>query len=830
MGREQDFTRLPAEVQKFLPNSDVRVEITANQMQPELDLTDFEQYVNGRSLFNEERSMRMFLDIALAQEPVNRGFYKMIGAGKLYATADNQAIMHVDRNRRPVDGVYLRPGVAKGVKVVRNYGNPTPALVLDAKYSPFFKSQKLIETVLEIAPDLRNNGNVNNPRLWEKVSRMLEGVRVYSTRNPKRSFRIDGLSREPVGRITFEHGELGEITVADYYRGKGVNPREDFPGIYADLPTEKGAKRAVYAIEDLFILPDQRVPVEKIKYSDGLQKLILDTTTKDAHTRMQRVLQHAETLGVFRSDNATLRAFGIRVDPRSNKIAIGVRKLPPLQPGGNGPLIHPDPEKGNFPAILRAQYLRTKEIKNWVAIFNVEKGLSGNAKRLVEQFIEKAIAKLRQKGVKIDQPVRVIDLRSDYAAPHWPGCFTQLKEKKIQFVLYFDSLNDKTSHATLKFCETYYKVLTQHVTLDRAEDVVAKGKNVTLENILLKTNNKNGGLTYAPVLKEEAKRMDLEEGAVMVIGYDVAHPRPLMAGHKWQMRDMLRKAAEKGAVDADEFRSVDNYEPSVVGISGNVGSHPYMFHGDYFYQKSRSEAVDERLLAESMKTLLETLKKNRPKHSEPKIIVVCRDGLSEGQFKMAAEDELRALRNGCQQYNAGYMPMFVFVVGTKRHFKRLFAERDGKICNLLPGSVVDGSLQKDGCLGVDRPDCPEFYMVPHAPVRAASTVSSVQFAVLANDTNKLPPAQRMTKDELQALLLALCYDHQISVCGVSIPEPTFRADELAKRGFNNFAEMKRLMPDRIPKMAELPQFVDARALTNQLRYTGSHLASNNFTA
>lgn len=59
----------------------------------------------------------------------------MIGAGKLYATADNQAIMHVDRSRRPVDGVYLRPGVAKGVKVVRNYGNPTPALVLDGRLS-----------------------------------------------------------------------------------------------------------------------------------------------------------------------------------------------------------------------------------------------------------------------------------------------------------------------------------------------------------------------------------------------------------------------------------------------------------------------------------------------------------------------------------------------------------------------------------------------------------------------------------------------------------------------------------------------------------------------
>lgn len=65
-----------------------------------------------------------------------------------------------------------------------------------------------------------------------------------------------------------------------------------------------------------------------------------------------------------------------------------------------------------------------------------------------------------------------------------------------------------------------------------------------------------------------------------------------------------------------------------------------MFLGDYFYQKSRSEAVDERLLAESMKMLLETRKKNRPQHGDPKMIVVCRDGLSEGQFKMVSRRRL----------------------------------------------------------------------------------------------------------------------------------------------------------------------------------------------
>lgn len=79
----------------------------------------------------------------------------------------------------------------------------------------------------------------------------------------------------------------------------------------------------------------------------------------------------------------------------------------------------------------------------------------------------------------------VIDLQNDY--PDWPTCFKDLKAKKIQFVLYFDSINDKSSHgicgvfgpvclnvaqfsATLKFCETYYKVLTQHVTLEKAQE------------------------------------------------------------------------------------------------------------------------------------------------------------------------------------------------------------------------------------------------------------------------------------------------------------------------------------------------------------------------
>lgn len=66
------------------------------------------------------------------------------------------------------------------------------------------------------------------------------------------------------------------------------------------------------------------------------------------------------------------------------------------------------------------------------------------------QFVEKAITKLRQKRVKVDAPLRIIDLQTDYK--DWPACFKDLEAKKIQFVLYFDYMDDKTSHGTCFPC------------------------------------------------------------------------------------------------------------------------------------------------------------------------------------------------------------------------------------------------------------------------------------------------------------------------------------------------------------------------------------------
>lgn len=67
------------------------------------------------------------------------------------------------------------------------------------------------------------------------------------------------------------------------------------------------------------------------------------------------------------------------------------------------------------------------------------------------------------------------------------------------------------------------------------------------------------------------------------------------------------------------------------------------------------------------------------------------------------------MKAGCTQYNEKYQPKFIFVIGTKRHFKKFFAYRNGRLENLSPGSVINKKFI--------RADCPEFFMMSHYPLK-----------------------------------------------------------------------------------------------------------------
>ncbi|KHJ81583.1 piwi domain protein, partial [Oesophagostomum dentatum] len=237
-------------------------------------------------------------------------------------------------------------------------------------------------------------------------------------------------------------------------------------------------------------------------------------------------------------------------------------------------------------------------------------------------------------------------------------------------------------------------------------------------NFVSKTNLKLGGINYEVVPESFARNRWIAGGKTMIVGYDVAHP---------------------GKPTRDEIMNkMPPQKPSVVGFAFNGAVHPEAFIGDYHFQTPRRERVENVVLNARFKWMLELFKKNR--NGWPERIVITRDGVSEGQYRMEACEEFGNL-NGRE----GWKPLFTVVVATKRHNARFFVEQDGGVNNPHPATVVDTD--------VVRNDITEFYMQSHRPVQGTAKPTSYQVIVDEND---------MSSDEVQSLMLALSFHHQVS--------------------------------------------------------------------
>lgn len=239
-----------------------------------------------------------------------------------------------------------------------------------------------------------------------------------------------------------------------------------------------------------------------------------------------------------------------------------------------------------------------------------------------------------------------------------------------------------------------------------------------------------------------------------------------------------------------------------------MGPDPSAFFGDFFFQATRQEKVDKGELRIVMRQFLTKLKGNRKKL--PSIIVILRDGVSEGQFKMTYEEELPAIQQGVNDFDSTYKPKFVFVICTKRHHKRFFEGERGKFFNPQAGSFVEDKFS--------RPDCMEFFMQCHNAIKG--TAKFVQVSVVLNEPN-------VTKKELFGFLHSLSYGHQIVCSPVSLPTPIYQADELAARGFEVYNSVKQYMPQAITwKDGEINYY----ELSHLLNYSDSLLGNRRFNA
>jgi hypothetical protein len=163
----------------------------------------------------------------------------------------------------------------------------------------------------------------------------------------------------------------------------------------------------------------------------------------------------------------------------------------------------------------------------------------------------------------------------------------------------------------------------------------------------------------------------------------------------------------------------------------------------------------------------------------------------------AVQNEFAVMRKFCDAFAPGWKPNFVYCIVDKRHHKRFFLKGNGdrpedKALNTMPGSAIDRK--------VVRVDMHEFFLQAHFPLKVW-TLALHDFKLIicsfSQGTSKIPqyviPVNDINanNEELQAFLLTLCNMWQIVNLAPALPTPVLQAKELAKRGRNNFVELKQ---------------------------------------
>uniref|UniRef100_A0A0R3RXD5 Piwi domain-containing protein n=1 Tax=Elaeophora elaphi TaxID=1147741 RepID=A0A0R3RXD5_9BILA len=617
---------------------------------------------------------------------------------------------------------------------------------------------------------------------------VLDGLRLRL--NDIKMFTANGLSMQPVRDLRCLNLNVSkQMPLMEAYKRLGIDIRPDLPAVVL----KSHASKAFFPFEILYVAPNQKISDAKLRPNQ--KQTVMKNSVIAPNIRHKEIEKHMEALNLSGSKfNPVLAAFGVRISKNPMMVEAN-RRVPPQISYDLNYIINVTPNKASWNS-GNNQFVTPAKVDNFHLFYDKDCN-----EDVMTNFFHSICNAAVKRGLnfnkKFKKEVCADELEANIKK------VTMESSGVTKFVMYVD--NKEYTHGLLKLYEALYQVVTQHVRYSTVTD-----KAHSLENIISKMNVKNFGHNYHIIPENYAIKRWLSSGNTLVIGYDVCHPE-------------AQSAVERRL-------NVISTQPSVIGFSFNAAKEPETFIGDYAFHEPRQEQVTSSILESRMFHILKLFHKMRGKL--PTLIVVTRDGVSEGQHKMVMIDELEAMRAGIRNYadfskKTEYRPKMVLLIAVKRHNKRFFIEKErgqitclfwewqfwskpclfrvflipllGVIQNCLPGTVIDHT--------VTRVDATEIFMQSHKVIKGTGKIPA--YTLLMNEAN-------VKMDELQAFINALCYNHQITTSAISLPEPIYQADEWAKRGRKNFQAMYKQKSDELPRKPNGK--VDWNAVTNKLCY------------
>lgn len=377
--------------------------------------------------------------------------------------------------------------------------------------------------------------------------------------------------------------------------------------------------------------------------------------------------------------NSLLSSFGLSVD-KSLLTVKGRELTPPLVVYNGGRTVTPD--NGGWLMKGVRVVKPGKKINNWSFVYPA--GADGP---LIRKTVIAFVTQCRNTGLDIAANPTGNAVASDFNPDNPAGLTNTFKSLGPRdFVLVVLPRKDvATYNAIKKITDVDLGLVTVCVVHDKLMQV--KGQLGYFTNVAVKLNLKVGGVNQS--LKNEHPL--IKSGKTMVVGYDVTHPTNIAIS-----RDQ----------DGNEVRP-----PSMVGLVASVDQNLAQWPSESWSNPGGIEILDEKLV-EAFKNRL-TLWRNKNAGQLPQNIIIYRDGVSEGQFKIVLDQELPHIRRACQAMYGSRQPRITLLVSVKRHQTR-FYPTDPNHIHERSKSPKEGTVVDRGVTNVRYWD---FFLQAHASLQ-----------------------------------------------------------------------------------------------------------------
>ncbi|RKF59552.1 Protein argonaute 5 [Erysiphe neolycopersici] len=540
----------------------------------------------------------------------------------------------------------------------------------------------------------------------------------------------------------------GYITIYDYFKIKypqvKLNPSNSVVNVGSSL------RPNYLPAEVCMMVPGQ--PVKKKLGPNQTQEMIKFACRTPAQNATS-VVQDGRHVLSLNSQNPILSKFGFEVGQSLISVNARVLQPPSVRYGGSGSLA---PRNGSW-NMINVRFHTPAKIGPWTCIMFPTQGRNDIDVSGMRTHVTAFQAQLQAAGVSAGELLAPSPATCEVSPVDREGndrrikqVFKQIASRSPQprVVLCILPRNDaaiyssiKTAADTIAGIHTVCCVNNKFTKLQRQEQYFG--------NVALKFNLKSGGVNH---ILDPVKLGIVSEGKTMVVGIDVTHPSP---------------GSREGA-------------PSVAGIVASVDKYLGQWPSAFSIQaKSKTEMVSDLqgLFASRLQ-----LWQKRNQGQLPENVLIYRDGVSEGQYKLVLQEELPQIRNACKlHYPASDtkrgLPKITIVVCGKRHHTRFYPKSTGEAdrsFNCVAGTVVDR--------GVTETRNWDFYLQAHACLQG--TARACHYYVILDEifrSGKVKAPNRNHADSLEELTHNMSHLFGRATKAVSLCPPAYYADLLCTR-------------------------------------------------